>query len=804
MKPEAAKRLRLLASAASVLLLLAAVAVAWIYWRVRGSLPQLEGTAAIAGLSAPVAVERDALGMPTIRGENRADLARALGWLHAQDRFFQMDTMRRAPAGELAELVGKRAIPRDRATRIHGFRKLAQAVLGRLPTEQRGLIEAYAGGVNAGLSALPEKPWEYLALREEPRRWLPEDTILIAYAMMLDLQDEDAIYERTLLTLRDKLGRDALASFAPTMTPEDAALDGTRGELAPLPSPRLIDLRRQKLGAIAPPSAAGEAFRHFARAETSLGSNAFALSGEHTASGAGLLANDMHLSHGVPNLWYRASLEYGGRKITGVSIPGTPAIIVGSNGHVAWGFTSAYVDTGDLVEVEVDTIADTLYRAPSHADLLAIEKRTETIPVKGDKPVTAEYSWTIWGPIVGTNERKQPLAHRWTAYDLDAVNFNLIDIEGVTTTRDAIAVMHRSGLPALNAVIADKAGDVAWTIAGRLPKRVGYDGRLPVSWAFGDRRWDGLLPSEEVPTLLGTDSVLKGRIWSANHRHVGGEMMRKLGDGALRRPARAAQIRDNLAAISRAAPRDLLAVQLDDRALFLERWHRLMMSVLTPEVTGAKKAREKLRGFAEKWEGRASVEAVSYRLVREFRASVYGLVFPPIFAACNEANPQFEARDLQLEGAVWAMLQEKPMHLLDSKFKSWDELLVAAIDDVIVVIDKGGVTLPQGNWGSRNRARIRHPFSYSFPWLASWIDMPDDPLPGGDDMPRVQSPGHGASERLVVSPGRENEGIFHMPGGQSAHPMSPFFRAGHEAWVRGEATPFLPGAAKHKLTLTAK
>ena len=202
--------------------------------------------------------------------------------------------------------------------------------------------------------------------------------------------------------------------------------------------------------------------------------------------------------------------------------------------------------------------------------------------------------------------------------------------------------------------------------------------------------------------------------------------------------------------------------------------------------------------------GVTPTDAVSYRLVRDFRTQVYERVFTPIFASCLEAFPRFNRNELQLEGAIWAMLREKPQHLLSLEYATWDDLLIASADDVIERTDKEGVRLPKANWGWRNTAKIRHPFSYSFPWLADWLNMPSDPLPGDSDMPRVQSPSHGASERLVVSPGRENEGIFHMPCGQSAHPLSPFFRAGHEAWVRGEPTPFLPGATKHKLTLTAK
>jgi len=838
MKPAAAKRLRLAVGAICVLLLVVVLVAGWLYWRVRASLPQLDGTATVAGLAASAVIERDALGVPTIRGHNRQDVARATGWLHGQERFFQMDLLRRIAAGELAELFGARAVPRDKAARKHGFRALATKVVAGLSATERALLDAYVAGVNTGLTALGERPFEYLVLRDAPVAWRHEDTILVIYAMTMDLQHEDAGYERTLMTLRDQLGHDALAFFAPVVTPNDAALDGSTAPLAPIPSAKLIDLRAKKVGTWdgteerVDPGArssgstslpSGGAGSRSATAQGQrlgvkpldrdpfplaprdpdvvLGSNAFALAGAHTASGVAMLANDMHLSHGVPNIWYRASFEFGGKKITGVTLPGAPAIVAGSNGSVAWGFTAGYADTGDLVEVEINSIAKSLYKSPDRDEFIKIEERKEEIRVKGAKPVAADYAWTIWGPIIATNERDRPLAYRWIAHDPAATNLTLIEMENATTVAEGIAVAHRAGMPAQNVFLADQAGAVAWTIAGRLPKRIGYDGRLPVTWNFGDRKWDGYLAPDEVPVIHGDASTLPGRLWSGNQRAVGGEALAKIGDGGYPRPARAAQIRDGLAAIARATPKDLLAVQLDDRALFLTPWHKLLIDTLTPEVTAQKKPRAALRAFAEKWEGRASVEAVSYRLVREFRWAVHAQVFSPIFASCREAYPDFDAELLPLEGAGWALLREKPPHLLNPAFATWEELLVAAVDDTIKAINKSGVTLPQGNWGWRNRARIRHPFSGSFPWIAHWLDMPPDPLPGDSDMPRVQAPGNGASERLVVSPGREQEGIFHMPGGQSAHPMSPYYRAGHAAWVRGEPTPFLPGKTEHTVTL---
>ena len=815
MKPAVAQRLRLLASGLTVLLLVAVLIVGWLYWRLRVSLPQLDGRATIAGLAAEVRVQRDALGVPTVQAQNRADAARALGWLHGQDRCFQMDLFRRSAAGELAELFGKRLVARDQMIRRHGFRKIAEQVVAQLPAPERAIIDAYVEGVNAALTTQREQPFEYIVLRERPRPWSAADSVLVIFAMTIDLQDENGRYEQTLLTLRDQLGPEALAFFAPLVTPNDAALDGSTAPLPPIPGPKLIDLR---LSRRAEPAGTGKKRAAMDRLvplgerdrETYPGSNAFALSGAHTASGAGLLANDMHLDHGVPNTWYRASLELGGRKITGVTLPGTPVIVAGSNGDVAWGFTNSYTDTSDLVVVEVPPGQTGWYHAPGQPEDLKLEHRKEVIRVKGGEDVNVEVPWTIWGPIVGRNERQQPLALRWLSHDPAATNFALIEIENARNVTEAVAVAHRAGIPPQNMVAADRAGDIAWTIAGRLPRRVGFDGRVPVSWRFGDRRWDGMVDPAEIPVVTtkasanAAESALPGgRIWSANQRHLGGAALALLGDGEYARAARAAQIRDDLAPLERATPRDLLAVQLDNRALFLTPWHQLMMDTLTPQVTAQKKNRAKLRSFAEKWEGHASLDAVSYPLVRDFRLAVNARIYPAIFASCLQEFPRFAWTSLQLESATWALLREKPPHLLDPHFATWDELLVAAADDVILEVDKRARLLPQANWGWHNTARIRHPFGNLLPaWLADWLNMPADPLPGGSDMPRVQSPTHGASERMVVSPGRESEGIFHMPCGQSAHPLSPYYRAGHEAWVNGQATPFLPGKTEHTLVLT--
>ncbi len=809
-------RFRLLASVLSLLLLIVLLVAGGFWWLVRRNLPPLDGEAALSGLSATVTVERDALGVPTIRGATRADIARALGYLHAQDRFFQMDLLRRRSAGELSELFGKAAVPLDREIRMHGFRPLARQALALLPPGQRALVDAYTAGVNAGLTALRARPFEYYVLRVRPQPWLAEDTLLIGYTMVLDLQDVQNKYELTLAAIQSRYGRAMLDFLAPRGTEFDAALDGGTFPSLPLPGPEIIDLRKRKPEAVAAmPPGLRPARQPAASDEFASGSNAFALAGRRTANGSALLADDMHLHLGVPNIWYRASLVWNeetsdpepgtqnpkpgdAHRVTGVTIPGTPLVIAGSNGRIAWGFTNSFADTTDIVIVEPSRIDPHFYKNGN--DTLEMEERHETIRVKGDDPVEVAARWTIWGPVIGEGERNRSLALRWVFHDPAALNFNLMALETAPDVSTALAQAPGFGLPTQNLLVADRAGAIGWTIAGRLPRRVGYDGRLPSLWAYGDRRWDGYLPPEEYPRII---SPASGQLWSANNRPVSGADYALLGDGGYAAAARARQIRDDLTAITTpATPRALLAVQLDDRARFLERWQQLLLATLTPEAVAAKKDRTGLRHLVEQWNGHASIDSVAHHLVRRWRDFVADRALGPICEPCMEVYEAFDFRKLNYEEPLWRLVQERPPHLLTADYLSWDDLLLAAADDVLRWADRQNRPFARLTWGARNTARIQHPFSrFLPPPLARLLDMPAEPLPGDNDMPRVQSPTFGASERFVVSPGHEEEGICHLPGGQSGNPLSPFYRAGHEAWARGEATPFLPGPTAHTLRL---
>ena len=274
-----------------VLLALVLLGAVGVWTTLRASLPDLEGEAPLAGLGAPVTVERDSLGIPTITGESRADVARALGYVHAQERWFQMDLLRRAASGELSALLGARLWATDSTLRPHRLRDRAEAVVAALPPGHRAVLDAYTAGVNAGLDALGARPFEYLALRQAPEPWRPEDSILCAYAMWLDLQFDGGFGDELEQAALDATLPAPLVAF---LTAEgdrwDAPIDGTEIEPVPVPSP--ADLGTFRLGAEA--GAAPEA--------DVAGSNNWAVAGALSETGSALVADDMHLGIRLPHI----------------------------------------------------------------------------------------------------------------------------------------------------------------------------------------------------------------------------------------------------------------------------------------------------------------------------------------------------------------------------------------------------------------------------------------------------------------------------------------------------------------------
>jgi penicillin amidase len=807
---------RPLAVLLGLILVLALVAALALWLAIAASRPVLDGEAPLAGLARPATIERDALGVATIRAESRLDAYRALGFVHAQERYFEMDLARRQAAGELAELLGPALLDADLRVRPHRLRARAAASVERMAPAQRELLAAYVAGVNAGIAALGARPWAYLPLRQRPAPWSEVDSVLVVHSMYLILTNAANTRELRFDAIRRHAPPALAALFDPGLGQSpldfagsewDAPLDGGALPVPRLPRADEVDLRALD------PALFGR--RHAISGDLVAGSNAFAVAGSRSATGTALVANDMHLGLAVPSLWFRARLEFpdpdapdGRIAVTGVSLPGVPGIIVGSNGHVAWGFTNSYVDAGDWVVVRYADADRTRYCLAS-AELIEdgetrrhctesapVTAYRESIRVAGGETREIVVRETRWGPILATDADGHDLASLWLGHRPEAIDLGLAELERVRTVEDAIAKVQRIGMPPQNLVVGDARGAIGWTVTGRLPRRQGYFPRIPADFSVAPNvGWVGWLDPAEYPVRIAPSG---GAIWTANARLVGGAELARLGDGGYALGARAMQIRDGLAARDRFDERAMLGVALDDRALFLARWRERMLAALASHPRRSDHGA--LETAVRDWGGRAAAGSAGYRAVREWRDAVVESVVDGLTAPIRAAQPDFETPRLeQIEGPVWRILESEPPHLLPPIFEDWNALLHAAIDRVAARLDAGDGRL--ATWGDRNRARIQHPLARAVPALSRWLDMPRDPLDGDAFMPRVQAPRFGASQRMVVSPGREAEGLFHMPGGQSGHPLSPFYGAGHEDWVAGRPTPFLPGKTAHSLVL---
>jgi penicillin amidase len=277
-----------------------------------------------------------------------------------------------------------------------------------------------------------------------------------------------------------------------------------------------------------------------------------------------------------------------------------------------------------------------------------------------------------------------------------------------------------------------------------------------------------------------------------------------VGDGGYDLGARGGQIRDRLQSRSMFEPADMLAIQMDDEARFLATWRELLLRVLDDAAIAENPARAEFRDLVRDWLPRAAPESVGYRLVRAFRLEIRERVFEFLSTPVKLRFEDSARRSIsnQFEGSLWALLNEKPAHLLPAYYGSWEQLMLEAVDanlDYFATNYTG--SLNERSWGELNTARIQHPLSKAMPVLSGWLDMPADQLTGDNNLPKAQGPSFGASERFAVSPGDEANGYFHIPAGPSGHPASAYYRSGHEDWVQGRPSRFLPGPAAHTLQL---
>ncbi|MEO5618847.1 MAG: penicillin acylase family protein, partial [Candidatus Eisenbacteria bacterium] len=430
--------LRLLGAILALVLLLVAVS-AWALWR---SLPPGRESRGVQGLEGPVTITVDSLGVPTIFATTANDIAFGQGYAHARDRRFQMELIRRNAAGRLSEIFGALALDADRESRMLGFGALAESVLTRVSPERRARLVAYAAGVNAWDHSHPVPP-EFLALRIPREPWRAEDFVLVLASMFRDLQYEGE-NERMFAVMDAALPRVLVDFLTPDATPMDVVPGGGATPASPAtPAPADVDLRtrahaEQREAAVllharapGPPRGAATARGSdgepdLMRGEPARGSNHWAIAAARTRNTRAILSGDPHLGLRVPTLWHRQRLEAPGVAVTGITLPGAPDVIMGSNGKVAWSFTNVEGDFIDYVRVLAADPETLSYAGPEGAEPFRL--RREIIAVRGAPAETLIVRETRWGPVLGPAAGGGLFAIQWVGLDPTSYDFDMLDM----------------------------------------------------------------------------------------------------------------------------------------------------------------------------------------------------------------------------------------------------------------------------------------------------------------------------------------------------------------------------------------
>jgi len=747
-----------------IVVVLALGGTAIVYGVLTLSLPTLDGKGRSDAVTQPVKVARDTLGQAVITAATRHDAAYGLGYAHGQDRFFQMDLLRRNAAGELSELFGKAALALDKKMRFHQLRKRSQAILKTLPEADKQLLKSYAQGVNEGLAQVGYPSFEYLLTGAEQQPWQSEDSLLVIFSMYLDLQTATFERDQALIQIQQQYGA-KMVEFLTQPSQYQAALDGS--VLTPY-TQTIPQLPTQPLAAI-----------KSITANLEVGSNNWAVTADLTNTQAAMLSDDMHLSMAVPVIWYRAQLNYTHNnqayQVTGVSLPGAPAIVVGSNNKIAWGFTNGYIDTADWVAL---------------TDSSKTWQVNEVITLDNGNDEIYPLTLSEYGPVKYINN--QPYALSWAAHQPYAVDMQLLQLEQAETVDDALNIASNVGIPVQNLMVVDSQGSAAWKHMGGIPART-----VPSELAINESEYSATWQQNEVirPFVKNPES---GRLWTGNSRVVSAEDNARFGNGGYALGARATQIRDRLFEKQQFNEGDFYQLQLDNQARFLTPWHSLLLEQLKQQP----EHNADYINALDNWQQCACSTSVGYTLVKTYRDELINILFSSIEASLNQQDGTLSYVKRDLEPAVWQLIKAQPASWVNPQFTNWEQQLQAAFEQTLAQLTaKFGNNIQNWQWGKVNELAIEHPFAKQIPLLSKLLNMPTAPGFGDSYMPAVQKTSFGASQRFIAQPGYLESAILTVPGGQSGHPLSEFYRAGFDEYVEGKHTPLLPQTFMHQIEI---
>jgi penicillin amidase len=738
---------------AGVLVALPLIALSILGWRARASLPQTRGEVTVRGLHGEVTVTRDERGVPTIVAGSEEDAYFGLGYVHAQDRFVQMELQRLAGRGRLAEVVGRAVLRADTFYRTIGLARAAEASFAALSPQARRSVEAYTAGVNAWLDAHRSNrapQFDILALAgkaitSEP--WLPSDSLLVPKLMGIAMAGSMRAEHRVGL-IETRIGPGHAHELFPGY-PDDGPT--IVGQLAAQP-PSSIAPREAALGPAQ---------------TTSIGSNSWVIGPGRTTTGHPILANDPHLGTQSPPTWYLATLRAPGLDVTGATLPGLPVVIIGRNQHIAWGVTNMVADNHDMFA-----------ERPSDR----WRTRTERLRVAGERePVTITIREGVHGPILVDEKDGGPLALRWTGLDPDDTSVEaMFDVSHATDWASFNASLAKYSLPPQNFVFASNDGHIGYVGAGRLPIRARGDGSHVLDGDSGADEWKGFIPFSELPRVFDPE---EGFIVTANNRVAGPGYPYPIGhDWAP--PYRAARIRELILAKPRHSLDDVAHMQGDVTSLVA----RLLLPILTRIPGRAAPSRQALE-LLRRWDAVADRDSAAAALFHAW----YVRLLPALFR--DDLGDLYDFYDGDRASVVAQALSDPRQTWCDDRrtpaVESCDDLLEASLAAAIAELTaKLGPEPSRWRLGQVLKVRFADPVGGAVPVIGAWFRR-IVPVGGDGETVRVAGSSTGDPESVALlssffgifdlSPKAETH--LQLPLGESAHPLSPHYSDQLDGWA---------------------
>jgi penicillin amidase len=777
----------------------------------RRSLPRTRGTVRVPGLQAGVQVLRDRWGVPHVYADSAPDLFFAQGYVHAQDRLWQMELQRRLAAGRVAEIVGEKAVPVDRLFRVLGLYRSAEVCAADLGPESRPVLEAYVAGVNAGMEAQRGRwPLEFRLLGFEPEEWRLADTLGWVKVMAWNLGcnwTTELMRARLAACLGPELAADLEPPY-PVGSPILMQGEGLPEGAAPPPNgwggPALQEALRRAAALWEPAEGAREPAADLPSGlqQAPGASNQWVVAGSRTATGRPILANDTHLLMQLPAFWYQNHLCGGDVHVTGVSLPGVPGVVVGHNQEVAWGITIAWHDDQDLYVERFDPENPGCYEFQGR--WLEAEVRREEIRVKGrSEPEVETVVATHHGPIVsGLVGEATPLALRWAALDPADPLDGLLPLTRARTWDEFQAAVAAWPAPSLNFVYADRQGNIGYVQAGTVPRRAAGDGLAPMAGWTGGHEWQGMLPAEELPRAYNPEA---GWLATANHRVMGDGYPHYLSSD-FENPARVCRVAELLEGVEKLTVEDCLRFQLDTYSAMAARLAR-HLSAVEPADDRERRALELLRD----WDARLEVESVAASICQVVGLRALHLLFDGHLGELADPYVGLGVAVLDATSPYHGRSIVRLLDLLDGKgndgwlrepesgeMRTRQGLLHRALREALDLLEgQFGPDMGHWTWGRLNQVEFGHLVGAVKP-LNLIFNRGPYPTGGGlDTLLRASSPPRfpperanvGDALRFVADLGDWEACRMVVAGGQSGHPLSRHYGDLLALWREGRTYP---------------